>query len=442
MATDPHGHTRTFFLNYGCKRPVCVFLSGCACPVKPVVYCFTGVAKYFIFVIWLLVAIGVLLLPFSVKPADAADDILTLIGPKDAILVTAPDGSIILAANETTRRVPASTLKLLTSLVALHYLGPEYRFPTDFFMDENQNLKIKGYGDPLLISEIIDKITQKLARDLSTINDIVLDDTYFSQPIDIPGRSVTRNPYDAPNGALCVNFNTIKFKKDSNGRYVSAEPQTPLLPFVLPKIRASGINANRIVLSHHHNENVLYAGHLFIHFLNRHGVQCHGTVRTGKIKAETDRLILRHASPTLEEIIAKLLEHSSNYTANQLLITTGARVQGAPGNLQKGVQAALTYASDVLGLEDIRLVEGSGISRLNLVSARDMIRILAAFKPYRHLMMHTGREYFKTGSLNGIRTRAGYIERAKGGWYRFVVMMNTPGKSAEKVVRLLLNRLP
>ena len=389
------------------------------------------------------IIIGVLFIPFPIKPAIANDDPLALIGPKDALLVTAPDGSVILAANETARRIPASTLKLLTSLVALHYLGPDYRFPTDFFMDENQNLKIKGYGDPFLVSEIIDDISQKLVLDLSMINDIFLDETYFSQPIDIPGRSMSRQPYDAPNGALCVNFNTIKFKKNSAGRYVSAEPQTPLVPFVLPKIRASGVNSGRIVLSHQHNENVLYAGHLFIHFLNRHGIQCRGLVRTGKVMPETDRLVLRYTSPfTLENIIMKLLKHSNNYTANQLLIALGASVHGPPGSLQKGVQASLAYAEKILAIRGVRLVEGSGISRQNRISVLDMIRILTAFEPYRHLMMHTGREYFKTGSLNGIRTRAGYIERAEGGRYRFAVMMNTPGKSAEKVVRLLLNRLP
>lgn len=357
--------------------------------------------------------------------------------------MTGPDGSVILAANETAKRIPASTLKLFTSLVALHYLGPSYRFPTDFFLDKNQNLKIRGYGDPLLISEVIDDISQKLNRTLSGINDIVLDDTYFSQPILIPGRSISQQPYDAPNGALCVNFNTVKFKKNSTGRYVSAEPQTPLLPFVRSKIRASGINAGRIVLSHQHGEIVLYAGHLFIHFLNQQGIQCHGSVRTGNITPETDRLILRYASPfTLEDIILKLLRHSNNYMANQLLIASGTRIHGPPGNLQKGVQAALAYASDVLEIKELHLSEGSGISRQNRISARDMIQVLAAFEPNRHLMMHTGREYFKTGSLNGIRTRAGYIERAEGGRYRFAVMMNTPGKSAERVVRLLLNRLP
>ena len=357
--------------------------------------------------------------------------------------MTGPDGSVILAAKETAKRIPASTLKLFTSLVALHYLGPSYRFSTDFFLDKNQNLKIRGYGDPLLISEIIDDISQKLNRTLSGINDIVLDDTYFSQPILIPGRSISQQPYDSPNGALCVNFNTVKFKKNSAGRYVSAEPQTPLLPFVRSKIRASGINAGRIVLSHQHGENVLYAGHLFIHFLNQQGIQCRGSVRTGNITPETDQLILRYASPfTLEDIILKLLRHSNNYMANQLLIASGTRIHGPPGNLQKGVQAALAYASDVLEIKELHLSEGSGISRQNRISARDMIQVLAAFEPNRHLMMHTGREYFKTGSLNGIRTRAGYIERAEGGRYRFAVMMNTPGKSAERVVRLLLNRLP
>ena len=56
-----------------------------------------------------------------------------------------------------------------------------------------------------------------------------LDDTYFTQPLTIPGISSSSNPYDAPNGALCANFNTVFFKHSRDG-YASAEPQTPLLP--------------------------------------------------------------------------------------------------------------------------------------------------------------------------------------------------------------------
>jgi len=160
--------------------------------------------------------------------------IASLIGTEDSLLVVDPDGRIIISKNDTKKLIPASILKIFTSLVAMHYLGPEHRFRTEFFIDNNSNLKIKGFGDPLLISEIVRKISHLLATLLSQstiINDLIVDDSYFSQPLTIPGISSSSQPYDAPNGALCVNFNTVFFKHTKSG-YISAEPQTPLLPNV------------------------------------------------------------------------------------------------------------------------------------------------------------------------------------------------------------------
>jgi hypothetical protein len=51
--------------------------------------------------------------------------------------------------------LPASTLKLLTSLAAFNLLTPEFRFETHFYLDDKQNLYIKGFGDPFLTSEEI-----------------------------------------------------------------------------------------------------------------------------------------------------------------------------------------------------------------------------------------------------------------------------------------------
>ena len=129
----------------------------------------------------------------------------------------------------------------------MHYLGPEHRFRTEFFIDNNSNLKIKGFGDPLLISEIVRKISHLLATLLSQstiINDLIVDDSYFNQPLTIPGISSSSQPYDAPNGALCVNFNTVFFKHTESG-YISAEPQTPLLPYAEKIISNRELQAGR-----------------------------------------------------------------------------------------------------------------------------------------------------------------------------------------------------
>jgi D-alanyl-D-alanine carboxypeptidase/D-alanyl-D-alanine-endopeptidase (penicillin-binding protein 4) len=70
-----------------------------------------------------------------------------------------------------------------------------------------------------------------------------------------------------------------------------------------------------------------------------------------------------------------------------------------------------------------------------------MLRVLAKFEPHRRLMRRQGREYYKTGTLHGINTRAGYIASGNGGSYRYVVMINTPGKSTKPVMRKLLKFL-
>lgn len=387
-----------------------------------------------------LALLATILLP-SLLAAANLNQIRHEIGINDALLVTDSEGTIILSKNATKPLVPASILKIFTSLVAMHYLGHDYRFTTEFYLDPANNLKIKGYGDPLLVSEIVTRIAQSLASRLEIVKplqDIILDDSQFVQPLTIPGISASSEPYDAPNGALCVNFNTVYFKRTNKG-YISAEPQTPLLPIAMKKIILSKAKQGRIVLSGSEKENTLYAGQLFRYFLEKNNISIHGSVKSGLVNKDTDRLILRYFSPfTLTEIISKLLEHSNNFTTNQLLISAGINDSGPPGNLTKGVLAARKYARDIVGISNMKIVEGSGISRENRVTAAQMRLVLDAFEPYHTLLRREGRQYYKTGTLHGISTRAGYIQSKSGELYQFVVMLNTPGKSTRTIMRELL----
>jgi len=393
-----------------------------------------------------LLVLKSLLVEGGIISGHAADwgKVKSLIGPRDALVVADPAGRIIIAKHVRQKLVPASILKIFTSLAALHYLGSSHRYVTDFFRDPDSNLVIKGYGDPLLISEIVDQIARELAGhigDAGIVNDIIVDDSYFNRPLTIPGISSSTQPYDAPNGALCVNFNTVFFKRTQSG-YASAEVQTPLLPYAIKKIKLLKPKSGRIVLSHAAKEITLYAGHLFGFFLARHGIQPRGTVKPGQADQSVDKRIYRYVSQfSLSQIIAKLLEHSNNFTTNQLLISCGIKKSGQPGNLAKGVAALIEFAADELQIKDLTIVEGSGISRKNKVSANQMLQVLAKFKSHRTLLPRQGREYYKTGTLHGINTRAGYIAAAKGGYYSYVVMINTAGKSTIPVMRRLLQGL-
>ena len=368
-----------------------------------------------------------------------------LIKTQDALIIQDSDGKIISKNNEQKGYVPASTLKILTALAAIEHFGLTYRFITKFYLDSNQNLKMKGFGDPLLVSEALQDMASSLSSEINHFNNLVLDDTYFASPIHIPGRGHSTNPYDAPPGALSTNFNTVAFKQSKSGKIISSELQTPMIPFAEKRIRRLNLREGRYTFTHDTNETTLYTGELLRHFLIEKGVTTQGNIMLGKIDREDRRLYVFHSSFTLEEAIEKMLRFSNNYMANQIMLTLGASRFGPPGDLEKGVRALTEFVHRDLGLTRVKIAEGSGISRKNRISALDMLTVLNRFKPYRHLLRKNDREFFKTGSLRGVRTRAGYLERNAPEPCAFVVFFNRTGSDMDATmdcVKKTLNSRP
>jgi D-alanyl-D-alanine carboxypeptidase/D-alanyl-D-alanine-endopeptidase (penicillin-binding protein 4) len=359
------------------------------------------------------------------------------LGPDDSMAVADPNGHIIFKHRISEKRIPASTLKLLTSLAAIDNLGIEYRFKTEFYSSRRNSLVIKGYGDPLLISEIWQKISEDMSHKMREINDIVVDNSYFHPNIIIPGRKHSTNPYDAPVGALCANFNTVFFSRGRDGHFISAEPQTPLIPFALGRIKSLGMSRGRYTFSHKPGDAAQYAGELFLYFLGRKGVKISGKVMGGHVK-EGDSLVYAYYSEfTLEELLKKMLEFSNNFIANQLTISMGANAHKPPGTLEKGVRVVRDYAKQKIGLTEIDIVEGSGISRKNRLSAMDMLAILQTFRPYRYLLRKEGPFYYKTGTLRHTRTRAGFYDRGEGAPYAFAIFLNRQGPDIESLMKAI-----
>lgn len=346
--------------------------------------------------------------------------------PNIGYLLADPNGIPLLQQNIDTEYIPASTLKILTSLFAIDALGPDYRFPTHIFYDpETRNLYIKGFGDPLFISEIIEKIVKDVIvkTGLKRVHHIFLDTTFFSPGINIPGQGSSLNPYDATIGALSANFNTVFFQWDASQKaFVSAEPQTPLLPVHLPRIKATGMRKGRIILPEKDSQQ--YAGQLIRAFLQKNNIRVTGTVTLGKFPITKDHAMVFLSPFTLKDILEKLLEYSNNFMANQLLLTIGAEKYGSPADLSKGIRAFRQYAAQKLALKNITLEEGAGLSRNNRLSPQQMIQVLIQFAPYHHLLKSKGNDYYKTGTLQGVRTKAGYIEGCNGALYPYVVMIN------------------
>lgn len=359
--------------------------------------------------------------------------------PAEKGVILADDqGTVLYSANAETHLIPASTIKLLTSLAALQRLGPDYRFHTWIAFDKTEKtLYIKGFGDPLFISEEIARLCTEVVRKFrpARIEAIVLDQGFFASDIVIPGTGNSKNPYDATTGALCANFNTVFFKKiPGQSAYISAEPQTPLLPVFQAQLRSSGLAEGRILLEP--SQRRLYPGWLMRHFLQTQGVIVGNTVISGTFLETGDKLIFK-SSFTLDQVVEKLLTYSNNFIANQLMLHLGARQARGPATLKKGLDAVTTYARNHLKLTEFNLAEGSGLSRKNRITPAQMLTLVQAFKPYHRLMKKGDHEYYKTGTLSDVRTRAGFFETSNGRLFPYVIMLNNTSKGYEAIHREL-----
>ncbi len=360
------------------------------------------------------------------------------------VVLADAQGNILYSQNREKLFIPASILKILTSLVALDLLGPDYRFSTAWYLDpDSKNLYIKGFGDPLLISEVIEELchTIILTAKPTLIHDIILDQTYFSDQIQVPGKGSSLNPYDAPVGALFANFNTLLFQWDKKEkRFISGEPQTPLLPVFLGDIKKTRLKQGRIVLSK--QQGMMYPGLLVKFFLEKNNIAVTGSVGLGKYEGKQEGGNTFLSPFDTKQVVQKLLKYSNNYIANLVLLTLGAKTHGPPATLEKGVKTVKLFSKQRLGFDHLSISEGSGLSRSNLISPDQMIKVLIEFMPFYFLLNRQVQDFFKTGTLSGIRTRAGYISGKDGRLYPYVIMVNQKNKGYDAILKKLRLLVP
>jgi len=340
------------------------------------------------------------------------------------------EGRIIAAHNLHKMFIPASIVKIVTSLSALKILGRQYRFETYFFVDENQNIYIKGFGDPFLISEEIALIVKELKKlGCWRINDIYLDDTAFDIPASVDWAGTSDNPYDAQNSALAVNFNTVNIIKDQTGKVSSAEEQTPTLPLMSEFGEDLKPGNYRINISQEQTKSNKfinrYVGELFRAVQHKENIPGSGIIATRKTPDNLPPYYKHQSSKILEDIIAPLMLYSNNFIANQLYLTIGAKVYGYPATWDKSkkVIAEILLSEFKLSESEIRIFEGSGLSRKNLVSPYAMIELLEFFKPYKDFLPRKEGKLLKSGTLTDVYSYGGYFFE-NNDLDSFVLMLN------------------
>jgi D-alanyl-D-alanine carboxypeptidase/D-alanyl-D-alanine-endopeptidase (penicillin-binding protein 4) len=353
------------------------------------------------------------------------------------------NGEIIAAHNQHEKFVPASIIKIATSLAALQVLGPQHRFETRFYLDADANLYIRGFGDPYLVSEEISHIMQELKKiGCDRINNIYLDDTEFDIGGSTDGAGLSDNPYDAQNSGLAVNFNTINIRKDASGRVFSAEEQTPALPIMVELAGKKEAGVHRINISHDrpYSSEVIsrYVGELFRAFQHEQKIPGNGIIKRKKTPDDLPVFYGHRSRNTLEEMIAPLMLYSNNFIANQLFLAVGAERFGYPATWEKSRRAVagIMQNSFNINVDDIRIIEGSGLSRNNLVSPGVMIRLLDFFKPYGGTLPEEDGKLMKSGTLKGIYSYAGYFRHGEN-LDSFVLILNQRKNSRDELLMKL-----
>jgi len=346
--------------------------------------------------------------------------------------------------NINTPLIPASTIKVLTGLMALETLGPQYRFRTHFYRDEEENLYIKGEGDPFLTSEAIGQIARKLKQlKIQNINTLIFDSNTFrlEGPPDQSGN--TDNPYDASNAALAVNFNTLPFIVTPNGKVLAGEKQTPLLPMMenLGSSYPAGsyrINVDSLPARGKISNTIRYCGELFTALLEQQGIRVANGFTSGKVTQNLDLVLVYTSEKTVTDLVRLCLQYSTNFIANQLFLACGSTMFGYPATWKKAIMAGQHFRSELLDLRspDIRQVDGSGLSRQNRITAAAMLTILESFRPYAKLLPKQHSMYVKSGTLKNVYSYVGYFSQSQE-LSAFVIFLNQKRNTRDTVLQLL-----
>lgn len=423
-------------------------------------------------------------LPASVTQALAAAQI----PPAAVAVVVQPLDSPrpLLAHNAQRAMNPASVMKLVTTYSALEILGPAATWQTGAWSEAQADSKgrlagplyLKGSGDPKFAQEHFSALLRQLqVRGIRHIDgDLVLDNSVFDLPPFDPAAFDNKplRAYNVGPDGLLVDYRALRFTLKPEAEGVQFWSETPseglqvsarLTPDSGPcnswrdrlEIRQS---PGRLDISGPYpvscGERSLYLSPLgteahteglFRALWRELGGTLQGRVRYGTTPPQA-RLLASQESPPLTEVVRDINKWSNNVMARQLFITLGS-VDGQPSNETKARQRLTQWLQGKgLNFPELVLENGSGLSRIERISATSLNRLLLAAwqSPVMPEFMAslplagvdgtmkrrltdspaTGRAHVKTGFLEGVRALAGYVQDAKGRRYAVTFLINHP----------------
>lgn len=358
--------------------------------------------------------------------ADGINSIVNSLNCKVSIQITSADKyDLLYELNPQEKMIPASITKLITASTAIDVLGINYDFKTIVYTDDSDindgiihgNLYLKGYGDPDLSSSDIISLAKLVSeKNIKEITgNIVYDESYLD---------------DAHYGIA---------------NYYQGDTKQGYWPYV------SGINLNKNPGGF---DPAAMAADLLSENLVLSGVNVGGIVIAGVTPSASKEIAV--VSHTIFDVLARMNKESDNHSAITIFKVIGAKFSTPPGSLEKGELAVIDFLTSIGNPRGIfEILEGSGLSRFNVVNSDLYVRLLKYMYDdeknfdyfysslaiagldgtLRNRMIGTEAEknvHAKTGTLNSVSALSGYAVSRDNELLIFYIAMNGFGGGANQ----------
>ncbi|MBV8887989.1 MAG: D-alanyl-D-alanine carboxypeptidase/D-alanyl-D-alanine-endopeptidase [Chroococcidiopsidaceae cyanobacterium CP_BM_RX_35] len=386
--------------------------------------------------------------------------------------------------------VPASNAKLLTTAAALHHLGPQFQIRTSVY-EQGDALRVVGRGDPSLTDTQLTELAQQLSRQgIRQVSQLIAEDDYFRGAAINPGWELedVQADYGAPVNSLILNQNAVTLmlfpqtlgqplrtvwadpieamQWQVEDRAITVKPDAPTFVDVSRNLGKPTLFLEGQLSVNSAPEAVSLAvldpaAHFLQHFRTALAVQQIVTKQamvatSSSLRSTTGRELAFVESPPLSQLLVETNQNSNNLYAEALLRTLGAKAGDAStmGTTEEvGLHAVSTTLTE-LGVDPTSyvLVDGSGLSRHNLVSPEAFVQTLRAMAQlpeaalYRASLPVAGMSgtlknrfrntaaqgilQAKTGSMSGVAAISGYLNTPNYEPLVFSMIVNQSDQSA------------
>ena len=406
-------------------------------------------------------------------------------------------GEQLFQRNSDRALIPASNMKLFSEAAALMALGPDYRFQRQLMTDastlDNGTLNGSIYlalpGDPSFTSANLKNLLSTLSTwgikritgNVVLVNKNATVDPYppgrdprdmnhsYGAPItpiiiDENRLTLIVNPGQKPNAPALVEISAPEEVITLNNSVnTSSKPHLSAISYKLDSdnhLTTSGAIGyetwafeKRIAILN----PLRYAQDLIKYQLNAQNIILNGSVIQGSLPASTLVLATQNSKP-LNQLMADTLKPSDNVFADSLFIHTASILNGSPINWLQANTIAKQFLQQQTGvnLSQAVLVDGSGLSKQDRVSAKQTVDLLSYI--YTHFPItyefiaalpisgqdgtlqrrfntasQQGFIRAKTGTMTGIISLSGYLSAANGHTLAFAMYINRNPKTSPNV---------